>query len=401
MSKRVFVTGLGTISSIGQDVASTLQSLQNEKSGIGEIQYIETIHKGKIPVAEVKFSNEELLNLLEMSVQSQWTRTSLLGILGAQEAIKMADWSKNILSSPKTGIVSATSVGGMDRSEQFHDAYHKNHNAKGVEILLSHECASSTENIADFLGIKGFLSTISTACSSSANAIMFGARLIKHGILDRVLVGGVDALTRFTLNGFNTLQILDGKFCQPFDQNRRGLNLGEGAGFLTLEAEGIASPENILAELTGYANTNDAYHQTASSPEGKGAFMAMQKALTVAKLQPKDINYVNVHGTGTANNDLSEGVAMKRLFGAKLPLFSSTKSYTGHTLAAAGSLEAVISILSIQNKMVFPNLRFQNPIEELAISPVSNMLSNLNLKHVLSNSFGFGGNSSSLVFSRV
>jgi 3-oxoacyl-[acyl-carrier-protein] synthase I len=266
-------------------------------------------------------------------------------------------------------------------------------------FILTHDCSDSTEKIAVRLGFRDMVSTISTACSSSANAIMFGARLIKHGKLDRVLAGGTDALSKFTLNGFNTLMILDKQACRPFDKNRVGLNLGEGAAFLVLESEEALDGRTPLCELSGYANANDAYHQTASSPDGYGPFLSMSQALESSRLHPGDIDYINAHGTGTDNNDLTEGIAIERIFGDKIPPVSSTKPYTGHTLGAAAAVEAVISILSINNKVVFPNLNFKEKMDELHFEPVKEMITGIKVKHVLSNSFGFGGNDSTLIFS--
>jgi 3-oxoacyl-[acyl-carrier-protein] synthase-1 len=230
---------------------------------------------------------------------------------------------------------------------------------------------------------------------------MHGARLIHHGYLDAVLVGGVDPLSRFTLNGFNALMILDREWCCPFDQNRRGLNLGEGAGFIVIEKESSVKERaaKSYCSLAGYANANDAYHQTASSPDGEGAFMSMSKALEMSGLRPDEIDYINVHGTGTSNNDLSEGLALKRVFGDTLPPFSSTKAFTGHTLGAAAGVEAVISILAIEHGLIFPNLNFSEPIVEFGVAPVTKLISRP-VRTVLSNSFGFGGNNSTLVFSR-
>ncbi|HTD42434.1 MAG TPA: beta-ketoacyl-[acyl-carrier-protein] synthase family protein, partial [Mucilaginibacter sp.] len=243
---------------------------------------------------------------------------------------------------------------------------------------------------------------ISTACSSSANAIMYGARLIKHNILDVVIAGGTDALTRFTLNGFNTLLILDEQFCQPFDENRRGLNLGEGAGYVVLVSERVAAAlkKDPYCSISGYCNFNDAYHQTASSPDGDGPYGAMLGAMKMASLQPKDIDYINLHGTGTSNNDSSEGAAIKRLFDPHYPKMSSTKSFTGHTLGASAGIEAVFSVMAIREGMVYPNLRLQTPMSELPFVPEATFSRYPKLKNVLSNSFGFGGNCTSLIFSK-
>lgn len=395
---RVFVTGIGIITSVGNDATETIANIRKGHSGIAAIERLETVHKAEIPLAEVRLNNEQLAAMAGLKSARNISRTTLLGLIAAQQAIRQAGIAN--LGDAKTGLVSATSVGGMDRTEDFYVEFLKNGSLDDVSVLLTHECGESTERIADVLGVKGLVTTVSTACSSSANSIMTGARLIKHGLLNRCIAGGTDALARFTLNGFDTLKILDHAFCQPFDGERRGLNLGEGAGFLVLESEKTAAPERILAEVVGYANTNDAYHQTASSPEGQGAFLAMQKALELAGLQPSDIDYINAHGTGTQNNDLSEGRAMQKLFGQQVPPFSSTKAFTGHTLGAAGGVEAVLSILAIQHGIIYPNLRWQNAIEELYIRPATQLIENADIRCVLSNSFGFGGNSSALVFKR-
>jgi 3-oxoacyl-[acyl-carrier-protein] synthase-1 len=182
------------------------------------------------------------------------------------------------------------------------------------------------------------VSTVSTACSSSANSILFAARLIRQGILDVAIAGGADALTRFTLNGFNTLMILDREPCRPFDAKRNGLNLGEGAGYVVLASERVAaSAPKTYGRLSGYCNANDAYHQTASSPEGTGASLAMQGALKKSNLDPADIGYINLHGTGTQNNDLSEGMAVQKIFAPYYPPMSSTKAFTGIRLAPAAA----------------------------------------------------------------
>jgi len=197
--------------------------------------------------------------------------------------------------------------------------------------------------------------------------------------------------------------ILDHQYCKPFDEDRKGLNLGEGAGYLVLVSERVAASLKLepLCVLKGYYNANDAYHQTASSPEGKGALAAMQKAFAVNNIVPSSIDYINAHGTGTELNDLSEGLAIQQLFGENIPLLSSTKAFTGHTLAAAGGIEAVLAVLAIQHNLVYPNLNFQVPMPELNITPVQQLITDKVLNHVLSNSFGFGGNTSSLIFSRA
>jgi 3-oxoacyl-(acyl-carrier-protein) synthase len=271
-----------------------------------------------------------------------------------------------------------------------------------IKYISCHDGGDVAQKIADELGLNGMVTTISTACSSAANAIMLGARLIKSGKLDRVIVGGTDALAKFTINGFKTLMILSDGYNMPFDNDRKGLNLGEAAAFLVLESDEIVKKDNkkVLARVSGYGNANDAFHQTASSENGDGAFLAMEKAFQVSGLKPQQIDYINVHGTATPNNDLSEGRAIVRVFGEKsIPDFSSTKPFTGHTLAAAAAIEAVYSVLAIQNNVVFPNLNFKTPMEEFNMIPQTT-LKQKNIEHVLSNSFGFGGNCSTVIFSK-
>ncbi|MFH0866742.1 MAG: beta-ketoacyl-[acyl-carrier-protein] synthase family protein [Bacteroidota bacterium] len=400
MSERVFVTGIGIISAIGNDVQEVLDSVYLKKSGLGYSSYLNTILKNEIPVAEVKASNAELMDMMELKSSQVYTRTAMLGVIAAKEAIISARIEN--MNDVRSGLISGTSVGGMDRSEIFLKEFLMNNKKGRLRNIIGHDCGDSTDKIAGHFNISGFITTISTACSSAANAVMLGARLIKNNLLDRVIVGGVDSLTAFTLNGFNTLMILDRKPCRPFDETRSGLNLGEGAGFLVLESESYVekNKKEILCEVKGYGNACDAFHQTASSPDGIGACIAMKTALRVANFKPSDITYINAHGTGTPNNDLSEGKAMENVFESRVPYFSSTKSFTGHALGAAGGIEAVLSVLAIKHNLIYPNLNFLNPINELIITPVDELIRDVEVKNVLSNSFGFGGNNTTLIFSK-
>ena len=326
--------------------------------------------------------------------EKKFTRTTLLGLFAARQAMQS---SHSKIAKAKTGLVSATTVGGMDYNElHYKELSLGRGDREAVELL---DCADSTQKIAEDLEIFVNVTTVSTACSSSANAIISGARMIRNRIADKVLVGGTDALTRFTLNGFNSLEIVSPTGCKPFDAERNGITLGEGAAYLVLESSETACPNDILCELSGFAGTNEAYHQTASSPEGSGVVLSMNKALASAGLDAVAIDYVNAHGTGTLLNDLSEGRAIEIVFGDKIPPVSSTKAYTGHTLAAAAAIEAVISILTIRNQNLFPNIRFSKQMPELTFSPLVSFQP-ATVRHVLSNSLGFGGSNASLVFSK-
>ena len=390
----VKITGIGVVSAIGLNADETMQSFKTHKTGISHISILEN-HKEDLG-GEIKLTNEEIKAILGIK-EEYISRTSLLGILAAKQAIG----NLNLTEAINCGLISSTSVGGMDRSEIYYkDIF--NQKPSDIQLLKTHDCGDSSEVIANYLGIKGFVSTISTACSSGVNAIMLGARMIEQGLLDSVIVGGTDALADFTINGFKSLKIYDEEWCRPMDDSRVGLNLGEAAGFLLLENDkSIAlSGNKVLAEVIGYANANDAYHQTASSPDGKGATLAITEALRVANINPEQISYINMHGTGTKNNDLSESIAIKNVFGNNIPPFSSTKAFTGHTLAAAGAIESVFCVLALQNQVFLPNINFRTALEETKLEPITEFTENANLNYILSNSFGFGGNNSAIVFKK-
>ncbi len=397
MSNGVFVTGQGIVSALGIGVEENLSKLLKQETGIKSIKHLETEHKNVFPSGELDYSHDELKAILNIPTEEPITRTMLLGILAIKEALEQAQVNT---AQKKIALISSTTVAGMDRSEMYYSDFKE---GKKIDYVNTHLCGATTNRMAKYHNISGLVTTISTACSSSANALMMASRLITSGRYDIVIAGGSDALSKFTVNGFNSLMILDKEWCQPFDNNRRGLNLGEAAAYVVLESEESYKKRGVkpLAKLSGYCNANDAFHQTASSPNGEGATLAMQGALDQANLKPIDIDYVNVHGTGTGNNDLSEGTACINIFGTKMPPFSSTKAYTGHTLAAAGSVEAVFSILSLRENIIFPNLNWETPMAEFDLQPVTKLLEDQRLNHIMSNSFGFGGNNSTLIFSRV
>jgi 3-oxoacyl-(acyl-carrier-protein) synthase len=394
---RIIITGMGLISAIGDSVEENRDSLQFERSGIGHIQFYQTAYAGKLPTAEVRHSTEELNKKLFGKPNPSITRTSLLAIHAVEEAILDSGLSADEISSTETALVGATTVGGMCLTDEiYHDALAKDH---GTPYLSSYDYASVSMALQERYGMMGEVSTINTACSSSANSILFGARLIQHGFAKRAIVGGAESLAKFTINGFNALNILSSKPCAPFDRDRNGLNLGEGAAFLVLEREEDCKGKKNYASLTGFGNKNDAYHPSSNSPEGNGPFLSMREAMETSGLRVEDISYINAHGTGTENNDETESRAMLRLF-EKVPPFSSTKSYTGHTLGAAGAIEAVYSILSLVHQEVYPSLSFKNPIVETGLIPVQ-CYARKEIKNVMSNSFGFGGNCSTLIFSKT
>ena len=394
----IYVTGAGVVSAIGVGKSETLASLRKEESGIRQMKYLPSIHRD-LPVGEVQLSNEEMMQMLGVSHNPFLTRTALMGRLALREALEQAGLAGDKLN--EVPFISATTVGGMDRRELFYAKEKECDSIHAHALISTHNCADCTEMIADYFGRFASLSTVSTACSSATNALITGANMLRCGMAEMVVVGGAECLTMFHLNGFNTLMILDHQPCRPFDRDRAGLNLGEGAGYLVLEAAASVKKRGVqpLCQLSGYGNACDAFHQTASSPEGEGAFLAMQEALALAGLQPSDIQYINAHGTGTPNNDESESYAIRRVFGDHLPPISSTKSFTGHTTSASGSIEAVFCILAIQNQFLPVNVNWHTPMEN-GIIPVMDPHPQTEIKHVLSNAFGFGGNDSSLILSK-
>jgi 3-oxoacyl-(acyl-carrier-protein) synthase len=393
---RIFVTGIGIISPLGDTLSLNHTALKNGVCGISNLELIRSNFAGTLPVGEIKTETETFKQKLKIN-KPGLTRNSLLSLHAFADAVNDSELTANEITSFDTALVGANTVSGMCLTDELYkDA---NSKSTGSEYLFSYDGGSVTLAIQEHYGMKGICNTINTACSSSANSIMYGARLIQNGLAKRVIVGGSDSLAKYTINGFNSLYILSDEICRPFDSERKGLNLGEGAAFLVLESEETIGAKKVYAELTGYCNANDAYHPSSISENADGPFLAMQGALQKAGLQPQQIDFINAHGTATENNDAAESKAILRLFNTP-PAFASTKSNTGHTLGAAGAIEAVYSILNIMHQEVYTSLHYQNPIASTGLVPVTNY-TKMPIQHVLSNSFGFGGNCSSLIFSKA
>ena len=393
----IAITGEGVVCAAGLDKASLLRSLREGKSGVARMQYLQPVNED-LPVGEVKLSTQKMRDML--GVKSEMIgRTPLMGIMAVREALEDAGLSIDKLqkSGLRIVLVSGTTVGGMDISEQYFREFTGSANVS--ECLAYHDCGCSTKVIANYFGVFADYTTISTACSSAANAIILGARLLESGYADIVVAGGSEALSLFHFTGFSSLMILDKHRCRPFDAGRQGLNLGEGAGFVVMETLEMARRRNseVHAYLRGYGNACDAFHQTATSPGATGAYLAMTEALGMSGLEKSDIQYINAHGTGTANNDATESTAIRRVFGSELPEVSSTKPFTGHTTSASGSIEAIISIMAIQDKFIPENLGWT--VGDADVITPSLGEEHADVHNVICNSFGFGGNDSTLVLS--
>lgn len=368
---RIVITGIGCISAIGQNVEETYRSLITERSGI-----------------------KDGLGRVDTEDNGGMCRSAQMGIKAAREALVSAQLDQR---NGRLALLNGTTVGGMDISERYYAEWR---NGENLNQLSQHEAGACTHMIAEAIGGVERMSTISTACSSALNTIILGARMIECGMTDYALAGGTECLTAFHRKGFESLQIVDKAPCRPMDASRQGLNLGEGAAYVVMESEESARKRGaeVWAYLSGYGNHADAYHQTSSSPEGDGAYMAMSDALAMSGLKGEDVDYINLHGTATENNDQSESRAIRRLFGETVPMVSSTKAMTGHTTSASGAIEAVISILALRHQIVPGNLRFETAFEGGLVPEKHTHAARV--RNVMCNAFGFGGNDSAILLSQ-
>lgn len=387
-SSIVSVSGIG-VGKCFDDIADADYSAKT-------LQYINTAVD--VPLREIPFSNEDIIRMLaddyNVELPSRvYTRAALLSMLTVADLLESAPSVKG----KRVVVVNATTAGGMDKSEIFYRDFIADGDAD-IALVAGHEPADSTRHVCDILESCGadvvWSTTVSTACSSSAVAVGVGMDMLKCGDVDLAICMGVDPLCKFTINGFNSLGILSKNVCRPFDADRDGLNLGEGAASVMLTKD-----ENIpaLCEVLSCETASDAYHQTATSPDAQGPTLAMKAALKKAEIDADKISYVNAHGTATPNNDESESTAMVNVFGEKLPPFSSTKFWTGHTLGACGVLEMALSVEMLKRQQILPTRNFEK-VERL--TPVCKM-EKAELEYIMTNSFGFGGGATSIIIKRV
>ena len=382
----VAITGVGIVSALGSGVAAHLKAMREGRTPLGPLTLFSPDDLGSFPVGEVD----------PALVPRRGPRCIRLALHAARQALGGRGFETPGL------LALGTTTGGILESERHFLKHRGAIGAEDRELLLYHAMGTVTDVLGRALGLSAEGHTFSTACSSSANAIGFGASVVaRQG--GWALVGGVDSLARITYAGFHSLKLLSSAPCRPFDRHRRGLSLGEGAAFLLLESEEQARERGtpILGFVTGWGCASDAYHPTAPHPRGEGAVAAIQSALADAKLRPADVDYVNAHGTATPANDVSEGLALQRVFGDDCPLTSSTKGLTGHTLGAAGAIESVLSLIALSSGFVPATAGLEEPDPEIPIRHVPSGGLARPLSVVVSNSFGFGGNNTALVLSRV
>jgi len=381
----VVITGVGIVSALGSGASAQLEALKAGRSGLRPLSLFSLQGLPPLPVGEVDAS----------VLGDTGPRTPGLALVAARQALQGA-------ALEGAGVLAVgTTTGGIPESERHYFQHRGQEGADDRELLRHHAAGTVADVLASELGLTAERHTFSTACSSSANAIGYGAARVERGA-PWALVGGVDALSRLTYAGFHSLKLLSSTACRPFGHGRTGLSLGEGAAFLLLESEERARKRGarILGYVAGWGCTADAYHITAPHPEGLGAIAAMRAALEDAGLSPKDVDYVNAHGTATPANDRAESFALGTVFGGEVPLTSSTKGATGHTLGAAGAIEAVYCVLALQAGFAPASIGLTEPDPELRVRHVPAGGVEGPLKVALSNSFGFGGNNTALVITR-
>ncbi|MDF4221057.1 beta-ketoacyl-[acyl-carrier-protein] synthase family protein [Maribacter sp. M208] len=406
--EQTVVTGIGIVSPIGMNRNEVLESLINSKSGIDEITEMDlSSFRNNLGGVIKSFQKRTTLNGF---------RSNILTTIAAEEAIQDSlILEQNHFDRNRVAVSVGTSIGGyggfvdklyldntkISNNKQFQLNPCSRVNEIG-DIIRNIPFSLMSHEIARRYGFGGPIGASVTACSASANALIHGRDLINSGRVDAAVILGIDPITQLTLLGFNSLMAMTKDELKVMDENRSGLLIGEGAGCIVLESKehALKRKANIYAELTGCGVSNDAFHSTRPHPDAVGAILAIKNALNEAKLNPIDIDYINLHGTGTKHNDMTELKAVEQVFGneGKIPM-SSSKSMTGHTLGAAGLIESIISILSMRNNIIPPNLNFSNKIKGFNYDIVKETRHNVRLKHVLSNSFGFGGNCASLIFS--
>lgn len=392
MKTRIMVTGLGVHCAVADDPEQLVAAARAGRTGIRPLARFSTRELGAPPVAEVpRLPGPE----------DGRPATHRLAIAAAAQALAAAELPK-ATDPARIALVLGTTTGGIGNSETWFMRKLAGDTAP-PELLYDHPAITVAHAAGDAVGARGPRLALSTACSSGANAMITGADLLRAGLADVVLAGGADGLCQLPFFGFNSLRLLSDAPCRPFDEARKGLNLGEAGAFLVLEREADAKRRGAprLAELAGGATTCDAHHMTAPAPQGEHVVRAMQLALQEAGLGPEQVTYVNAHGTATPANDAAEAKALARLFAGRVPPTSSSKSFLGHTLGAAGALEALICVLAVQRGLLFPTVGTETPLEGAPEDLVLGVGRDADVPVAMSNAFAFGGNNAVLVLRRV
>ena len=409
MERRVVVTGLGAITPIGNNVEAFWNGIKEGKCGIDEITKFDTTQYKVKLAAEVKgYEPEEHFDKKE---GKRLDTFSQYAIVAAREAIKDAGLTAENTDMTRVAAIISSGIGGLTTIEKENRALIEKGPDRVSPMYIPMSIVNmAAGNVAIDLGIKGESISIVTACASGTHSIGEAYRMIKHGYQDAALAGGTESsITPTGIAGFMNIKALTQatdktRASIPFDKERSGFVMGEGAGILVLEELEHAQKRGakIYAEIVGYGATSDAYHITSPSPDGEGGARAMKKAIEEAKIKPEEVTYINAHGTSTHLNDVGETLAVKLAFGeaAKKVMMSSTKGNTGHLLGAAGGVEAVACVKAIEDSFVPPTIGYKIPDEECDLDIVPNQGRNIEIKYAMSNSLGFGGHNSSILFKK-
>jgi 3-oxoacyl-[acyl-carrier-protein] synthase II len=398
--RRVVVTGIGAVTSIGGNIGEFWKSLLEGECGIGPVSLFDASSYRTQTAAEVRRIPDGFLTAAQ---KRRMSRADRMGLAAALEAVVQSGLDLSREDLTRVGVILGGGTSGLLDSEDFFERHLRGKPARPSRVL-NHMPDAITDRVAQHFGLQGIKSTITTACSSSANAMGYAHDAIASGWADVVLTGGSDVLARLTYGGFNSLRSVDPGPCRPFDRERKGLSIGEAAGILVFEEFGRARRRGapILAEFLGYGVTSDAFHMTAPDPSGAAGGRTIRAALASSGVNAQDVDYVNAHGTATPQNDSAETAAIKAALGERarqIPV-SSIKSMIGHCLCASGAIEAVATVLTLRDQLVPPTIHYENADPACDLDYVPNISREARVDVAISNSFAFGGNSSVVVFGR-
>lgn len=410
MERRVVITGLGAISPIGNTVEENWESIKNKKCGIDKISLFDTTSFKTSLAGEVK--NYNALEHFEAKQAKRLDRCSQFAIIGAREALKDSGISEDNTDFNRVGIFVSSGIGGLitiqEQSTIRCEKGNKRVSPMFIPMAISNMPAG---NISIDLGLKGESISIVTACASSTHAIGEAYKTIKYGSEDAIIAGGTEAaICELGIAGFENMKALSSsedktRASIPFDKERNGFVMGEGAAMVVLEEYEHAKKRNakIYAEVIGFGATTDAYHITSPDPEGNGGANAMKRAIEDANIKPEEIDYINAHGTSTHLNDTTETMAIKKAFGeaSKKVKVSSTKGNTGHLLGAAGAIEAIFSVKAIEEQIIPPTINYKVKDEECDLDITPNEIVKTKVETVMSNSLGFGGHNASIILRKI
>jgi 3-oxoacyl-[acyl-carrier-protein] synthase II len=408
LQRRVVVTGLGLICAVGNTTDEAWRNLLAGKGGVNRITHFDSSQHSCQIAAEVK--NFDPLQFIEKKEIKKMGRFIHFALAASVEAMKNSGLEVTAENSERVGVHIGSGIGGFDVIEREHTNLMQGGPRKISPFFIPASIVNlAAGHVSMRFGAKGPNEATATACTTSAHSIGDAYKIIQRDDADVMIAGGAEAaITPMGIGGFAAMRALSTrndapeKASRPWDKDRDGFVVGEGAGIVILEELEFAKARgaNILAEVVGYGMSGDAYHITSPAPEHEGAYRVMLNAMRDAKLTPADIGYVNAHGTSTDIGDKLETVAIKRVFGEKVPPVSSTKSMTGHLLGGAGGLEAGISILALRDQIVPPTINYETPDPECDLDYVPNQKREVKMQYALSNSFGFGGTNGCLIFKR-